>query len=232
MKLVDYPGSPFPLGATWDGKGVNFALYAENATGVDLCLFNSPEEQTENYRFRIKERTHHVWHIYIPGLQPGQLYGFRVHGPYEPENGLRFNHNKLLIDPYAKALSGTIQWHDALFGYKMGDPAEDLSFSDEDSAPFIPRSIVVDNQFDWEDDRPPKIPYHKTIIYETHVKGLTYMHPDIPEELRGTYAGLAHPVMINYLKELGITSVELMPVHHFVNDKFFGGQRTYKLLGL
>ncbi|MGV3527454.1 MAG: glycogen debranching protein GlgX [Flavisolibacter sp.] len=220
MKLVDYPGSPFPLGATWDGKGVNFALYAENATGVDLCLFNTPEEKTENYRFRVKERTHHVWHIYIPGLQPGQLYGFRVHGPYEPENGLRFNHNKLLIDPYAKALSGTIQWHDALFGYIMGDAAEDLSFSDDDSAPFIPRSIVVDNQFDWEDDRPPKIPYHKTIIYETHVKGLTYTHPDIPQELRGTYAGLAHPVMINYLKELGITSVELMPVHHFVNDKF------------
>lgn len=220
MNLVDYPGDPFPLGATWDGKGVNFALYSENATGVELCLYDSANPAKETGKFKIKERTHHVWHIYIPGLQPGQLYGFRVHGPFDPGNGHRFNANKLVIDPYAKALSGTIQWHDSLFGYYFDDEASDLSFNQLDSAPFIPKSVVVDPHFDWEDDRPPRIPYHQSIIYEAHVKGLTKLHPDIPEEIRGTYAAIAHPVTIQYLKELGITAIELMPVHHFVNDKF------------
>jgi glycogen operon protein len=195
-------------------------LYAENATGVELCLFDGPNQPKERSRIRFKERTHHVWHAYVPGIQPGQLYGYRVHGPFEPSQGHRFNPNKLVIDPYAKALSGTVNWHNSLFGYKMGDDMGDLSYSDEDSAPFIPKCVVTDPRFDWEQDKRPLIPYHKSIIYETHVKGFTQMHPDIPEEIRGTYAGLAHPVTVQYLKELGITAVELMPVHHFITDKF------------
>ncbi|HEY0067794.1 MAG TPA: glycogen debranching enzyme GlgX, partial [Flavisolibacter sp.] len=150
MNTIVYPGEPFPLGATWDGKGVNFALYAENATGVDLCLFHSAAEDSESLRIRVRERSNHVWHVYIPGIKPGQLYGYRVYGPYEPQNGHRFNPNKLLIDPYAKAISGTIQWHDALFGYELGHPDADLSFSETDSAPYIPKSVVIDPSFDWE----------------------------------------------------------------------------------
>ncbi|MGV3585922.1 MAG: glycogen debranching protein GlgX [Adhaeribacter sp.] len=218
MNTVVYPGSPYPLGATWDVEGVNFAIYADNASGVDLCLFNSITDEVEAVKIRMRERSHHVWHVYVPDLMPGQLYGYRVYGPFDPENGHRFNPNKLLIDPYAKAISGTILWHDSLFGYQMGHPDEDLSFNDQDSAPFIPKSVVVDPNFDWEGDKPPKIPYYKSIIYETHVKGFTKLHPEIPEAIRGTYAGLAHPVTINYLKELGITAIELMPVHQFVND--------------
>ncbi|GAA4411288.1 glycogen debranching protein GlgX [Nibrella viscosa] len=219
MTIAVYPGSPFPLGATWDGKGVNFALYADNAYGVDLCLFQSKEDDAESVKIRISERSHHVWHVYVPDLKPGQLYGYRVYGPFEPWNGHRYNPNKLLIDPYAKAISGTIDWHDALFGYEVGHPDEDLSFSGIDSAPYIPRSVVVDSAFDWQGVKQPKISYHKTIIYEAHVKGFTKLCPDIPEEIRGTYAALAHPVTIGYLKELGITALELMPVHHFVADR-------------
>jgi glycogen debranching enzyme GlgX len=219
MDRIVYPGGPFPLGATWDGKGVNFALYSENATDVDLCLFNSADDKTESERIRIVEVSHHVWHIYLPDIKPGQLYGYRVYGPYEPENGHRFNPNKLLIDPYAKSIAGNIQWHDALFGYEVGNPEEDLSFSDVDSAPYIPKSVVIDHNFNWEGDTPLKFPYHKTIIYETHVKGFTQTASQIPENLRGTYAGLAHPNSINYLKELGVTTVELMPVHHFLDDR-------------
>lgn len=214
-----YPGKPYPLGAIWDGNGVNFALYADNATAVDLCLFSSPDDDKEFARFRLTERTHHVWHGYLDGAAPGLLYGYRVHGPYEPHNGHRYNPNKLLIDPYAKAITGTIDWSDALFGYKIGDPEEDLSFSEIDSAPYLPKCAVIDENFDWEGDTPMHRPYHRSIIYETHVKGFTKLHPDIPEEIRGTYAGLAHPVTIQYLKELGITAVELMPVHHFISDR-------------
>jgi glycogen operon protein len=213
------PGSPYPLGATWDGKGVNFAVYADYATAVELCLFNSTEEQTESAKINMVERSHQIWHIYIPGLQPGQLYGYRVHGPYQPEEGHRFNANKLLIDTYAKAIAGVINWHDSLFGYQMGHEAADLSFSETDSAPYIPKSVVVDNSFDWEGDRPPGIPYHETIIYELHIKGFTKLHPGIPEEIRGTYAAIGHPVTIAYLQKLGVTAVELMPVHHFVVDR-------------
>ncbi len=214
-----YPGSPFPLGANWNGEGVNFALYAENATGVELCFFESHDHTVETHRIKIVERSHQVWHVFVPGLKPGQLYGYRVHGPYIPEAGHRYNANKLLIDPYAKAIAGTINWSDALFGYQIGHPDGDMSFSTSDSAPFIPKSVVVASTFDWDGDVPPKIPYHQSIIYEVHVKGFTKLFPDIPEELRGSYAGIAHPLTIQYLKDLGITAIELMPVHHFVADR-------------
>jgi glycogen operon protein len=220
MKVTQYPGYPFPLGANWDGQGVNFALYSENATAVELCLFNETDDSTEAARIRLKERTNHIWHVYIPGLSPGQLYGYRVYGPYEPHNGHRFNPNKLLIDPYAKSIAGTINWDDSLFGYELGHPDEDQSFNDADSAPYIPKAAVIDPRFDWEGDKLPRIPYHRSIIYETHVKGFTKLHPGIPEEIRGTYAAIGHPVTIQYLKELGVTAIELMPVHHFVLDKF------------
>ena len=205
-----YAGSPHPLGSTWDGKGVNFAIYSENATSVDLCLFS--EDEKEEVVIKVKERYHHVWHVYVPGLKPGQLYGYRIDGPYEPENGHRFNRNKLLIDPYAKAISRTINWSEALFGYKPGDPAEDLSFSNQDSAPFLPKSVVIDDHFDWEGDKYPKIAYHQSIIYEMHVKGFTMMHPDIPDNIRGTFAAIAHPVTIKYLKDLGSFRLQAYPV--------------------
>jgi isoamylase len=217
MKITAYPGSPFPLGATWNGEGVNFALFSENATAVDLCLFDKKGKET---RIRVKEVDNRIWHVFVPKIQPGQLYGYRVYGPYEPQNGHRFNPNKLLIDPYARAISGAVDWHDSIFGYELNSPEEDLSFSEEDSAPYVPKSVVTDPSFDWENDKAPKIPYYKTIIYEAHVKGLTQLLPDIPEEIRGTYSAICHPVTIQYLKDLGITAIELMPVHHFVNDGF------------
>lgn len=212
-------GSPYPMGATWDGQGVNFAIYSENADAVELCLFNAIEDDTETFKIKLKERSHHVWHAYLTGIRPGQLYGYRVYGAYDPENGHRFNPNKLLLDPYARAISGKVQWNDALFGYVVGHEDADLSFSDADSAPYMPKSIVIDTAFDWGNDAPLRTPLHETIIYETHVKGFTALHPDVPAELRGTYSGLAHPAMIAYLKELGITAVELMPVHHFIEDR-------------
>jgi isoamylase len=214
-----YPGKPYPLGATWDGKGVNFALFADNATGVELCLFNEEGNGQTEERIHVAERTHQVWHCYVPGISPGQLFGYRVMGDYDPVSGHRFNANKLLIDPYAKALSGIVDWHDSLFGYELGHPDEDMSFSETDSAPFAPKSVVVNNDFDWEDDQPPRTPYHQSVIYEMHVKGFTQQHPDIPDEIRGTYAAIGHPVVIKYLTELGITAVELMPVHQFVADR-------------
>jgi isoamylase len=219
MSITVYVGSAYPLGATWDGNGVNFAIYAENAEAVDLCLFESEEAEMETVKIRIFERSHQIWHVYVPGLKPGQLYGYRVYGPYEPANGHRFNSNKLLIDPYARAISDTINWNDALFGYIPGHADRDMSFNTADSAPFAPRSIVVDNAFDWEGDRQLKIPYHETIIYELHVKGFTKLHPGIPENIRGTYAAIAHPACIDYFTSLGITAIELMPVHHFVSDR-------------
>lgn len=219
MKIKTYPGSPYPLGATWDGEGVNFALFSEHATKVELVLFDPEKNERETARVKLTERTNLTWHTYLPGIGPGQHYGYRVYGPYEPENGHRFNPGKLLIDPYAKAIGGVIRWNDALFGYKIGSPMQDLSYNSADSAPYIPKCIVIDDYFDWEDDHPPKIPYQNTIIYEMHVKGLTWLHPGIPDAIKGTYAGLAHPVMIQYLKDLGITAVELMPVHYFVTDR-------------
>jgi isoamylase len=219
MNKKIYPGHPFPLGATWDGNGVNFALYSENATHVELCFFDENDTGDVTDSILITEQSHHVWHVYVPGISPGQLYGYRVHGPYEPQAGHRFNDNKLLIDPYAKAISGTVNWHDSLFGYELGSNDEDLSYSTLDSAPYTPKSVVIDHNFDWGNDCSPKIPYHKTIIYETHVKGFTQLHPGIPENIRGTYAAIAHPVTIQYIKDLGITAVELMPVHHFIADR-------------
>lgn len=217
--MKQYPGIPYPLGATCDDGGVNFALFAENATKVELCLFKSSRDRREFKKINITERTHQVWHIYIPNIKPGQLYGYRVHGPYHPQNGQRYNPNKLLIDPYAKAIGGIIEWNDALFGYEINHPDRDLSFSRLNSAPFLPKSIVVNNEFDWEGVKPPNIPYEELIIYELHVKGFTKLFENIPKKLRGTYAGLAHPKSIRYLTQLGITAIELMPVHHFVADR-------------
>jgi Type II secretory pathway, pullulanase PulA and related glycosidases len=187
--------------------------------GSNFVYLIQKMNQTESSRIKIEERTHHVWHIYILGLMPGQLYGYRVYGPYEPQNGHRFNPNKFLIDPYAKAISGTVQWHDSLFGYEVGNPDTDLSFSNTDNVSYMPRSVVIDPNFDWDGDKFPRIPYHKTIIYELHVKGFTKLHPGIPENLRGTYSAIAHPITIEYLKELGITAVELMPIHFFISDR-------------
>ncbi|HEY9001553.1 MAG TPA: glycogen debranching protein GlgX [Mucilaginibacter sp.] len=219
MKKIYYPGKPFPIGATWDGKGVNFAIFSENAEKVELCLFHTPADELELEKIELTERTGHIWHVYVPDLEPAQLYGYRVSGPYEPENGLRFNPNKLLLDPYAKAISGTIDWNDSLFGYEVGNEQDDLSFSKTDSAPFMTRSVVIDPEFDWEGDQRPNIAYYNTIIYEVHVKGFTMLNSDVPEEMRGTYTGLAHPTTIEYLKNLGVTAVELMPVHYFLNDR-------------
>lgn len=218
MEIKVEHGNPNPLGATWDGKGVNFSIYSEHATSIELCLFDYPEDQNEAARIKMAERSQRIWHIYIPDLKPGQLYGYRVYGPYEPHNGHRFNHHKLLIDPYAKAIAGDINWDDAVYGYDINHPDQDKSFSEEDSILHIPKSVVIDQRFDWEDDKPPGHPKHKSIIYEVHIKGFTKMHPGIPENIRGTYAAFAHPVTINYLKELGITAVELMPVQHFTDN--------------
>lgn len=209
-----WPGNVYPLGAYWDGKGTNFALFSENATGVELCLFDRDDQET---RLSLTEVSNFVWHGYVPGVGPGQRYGFRVHGPYAPGEGHRFNPNKLLIDPYAKAIDGDVGNGPELFGYSWDAPEEDLSFSDLDSAQLIPKSVVVDQSFDWEGDELLRTPWHETVIYETHVKGFTKLHPDIPEELRGTYAGLAHPAAIEHLQRLGISAVELMPVHHFLS---------------
>ena len=214
-----WPGSPYPLGATWDGEGVNFALFSENATAVDLCLFDRPNDPQETHRIRIEECTDFVWHVYLPEVRPGQHYGYRVHGLYEPESGHRFNPAKVLYDPYAKAIAGTVDWSEALFGYRIGDPKADLSFDDRDNAGSIPKCVVVDQAFTWGGDQLLRTAWDRTVIYELHVHGFTARHPDIPKELRGTYAGLATPAVIDHLQHLGVTAVELLPVHHFIRDK-------------
>jgi glycogen operon protein len=214
-----WPGRPYPLGATWDGEGVNFALFSENAEGVDLCLFDAPVDAVESARVRLRGRDGSVWHAYLPDVRPGQLYGYRVHGPWAPEEGHRFNPAMLLIDPYARAISGTVQWSNALFAYVPGDPGEDLSFNSEDSASGMPKCVVIESAFSWGDDRAPQTPWSRTVIYECHVKGLTKLHPQVPENLRGTYLGLAMDPIIDHLLALGVTAVELMPVHHFVTDR-------------
>ena len=222
MKI--WPGRPYPLGATYDGTGTNFALFSEIGLKVELCLLDDEGRET---RVDLPEHTGLTFHGYVPGIGPGQRYGFRVHGPYDPVAGHRCHPEKLLIDPYAKAVEGGVRWNPAVYGYAGTDP--DGPADESDSAPYVPRSVVINPFFDWGDDRPPRTPWHKTVIYELHVKGFTKLHPQIPEELRGTYAGLSHPVAIEHLKRLGITAVELMPVHQFVHDQFLvdQGLRNY-----
>lgn len=214
-----WPGKPYPLGTTWDGMGVNFALFSEHAESVELCLLDSVNADRESHRIVLPEYTDHVWHGYLPDARPGQIYGYRVSGPYLPKAGQRFNPNKMLLDPYAKAVIRPIHWCPAMYGYRIGDPDEDLSFDRNDNIKYAPLAAVIDPAFVWGDDRPPSIPWHKTVIYEAHVKGMTARHPDVPPELRGTYAGFATEPVIHHLKSLGITAVELMPIHHAVNDE-------------
>ncbi|MEM7555784.1 MAG: glycogen debranching protein GlgX [Cyanobacteria bacterium P01_A01_bin.84] len=214
MFLSLWPGKAYPLGATWDGQGTNFAIFSENATAVELCLFDKQGRET---RLALREVVNFVWHGYVPSIGPGQRYGFRVHGPFAPHEGHRFNSNKLLIDPYAKAVDGDIQFGEEIFGYRWDDPNEDLGFSELNDAHLIPKGVVVDSFFDWEGDKLLQTPEHETVIYEMHVKGFTKLHPDIPPRLRGTYAGLAHPAAISHLQSLGVTAVELMPIHHFLS---------------
>jgi isoamylase len=207
-----WPGSAYPLGATYDGSGTNFALFSEVAERVELCLFDADGAEV---RHDLPEMDGFVWHAFLPGVEPGQRYGYRVHGPYDPSRGHRCNPSKLLLDPYAKAIDGKFEWGQALFSYNFGDAQ---SRNDEDSAGAMPKSVVISPFFDWGVDRPPKRQYAESVIYEAHVKGLTYQHPEIPAELRGTYSAIAHPAMIDHLRSLGVTAIELMPVHHFAND--------------
>jgi isoamylase len=217
-KVRVWTGAPYPLGAAWTGDGVNFALYSENATGVDLCLFDQIETDHEAIRVRMTERTDHVWHVFMPDLRPGQLYGYRVYGPYEPHNGHRFNASKVLIDPYAKAIAGKIRWGPEMFGYPLGDPNEDLKRDYRDNAWHVPKSVVIDSAFSWGRDHRPRIPLHESIVYEVHVSGFSKLWEKVPEEIRGTYAALAAPAAIRYFKELGVTAIELLPVHEHVDD--------------
>ena len=210
-------GNPFPLGATWDGVGVNFALFSAHATKVELCLFDSTGE-VELERIELPEYTDEIWHGYLPDAHAGQIYGYRVYGPYDPQAGHRFNHHKLLIDPYAKQLVGKLKWSECLFGYTIGSPDGDLSFDERDSAPFVPKAKVVDPAFTWGNHRGFRVPTDKTIIYEAHVRGLSMQHPGVPKELRGTFAGVGHPEVLKHIRALGVTSVELLPVHAFVDD--------------
>jgi isoamylase len=211
-----WPGTPYPLGATWDGVGVNFAIFSEHATRVELCLFDSTDAEVESLTIPLPEQTDMVWHGYLPDVHPGQLYGYRVHGPYAPQRGLRFNPHKLVMDPYAKAVGRATRWNEALFGFRIGE--DDTSFDDRDSAPYAPLAAVVDTAFTWGDDRPHRTPWHETLIYELHVKGYSQLNPAVPESLRGTYLGLASDPAIRHLVSLGVTAVELMPVHHHADE--------------
>ena len=223
-----WPGKPFPQGATWDGQGVNFALFSEHAEGVELCLFDD-RGRRELQRIPLREQTDQVWHCYLPEARPGQLYGYRVYGPYQPQHGHRFNPQKLLIDPYAKAIVGSLAWSDAQFGYRIGSQRADLSQDRRNNASGMPKCQVIDPAFSWGDDRSPRTPWHDTVIYEMHVRGFTKLHPQVPPQLRGTYAGLGTTPVIEYLQDLGVTAVELMPVHWFLNDRHLveKGLRNY-----
>ena len=216
-----WPGAPAPLGATWDGEGTNFAIVSEHATRVELCLFTDPGDAAESQRIDLPERSGDVWHGYLPDVRPGQAYGYRAHGPYAPSEGHRFNPAKLLLDPYAKAISGAIQWNDALAGFPLRspDPDRDLIADTADSAAAIPKSIVLESAFTWGDDRPPGTPWHRTLIYECHIKGMTMLHPGVPEPLRGTYLGLVADPILEHLSSLGVTAVELLPVHHVATER-------------
>jgi glycogen operon protein len=217
------------LGATWDGEGVNFAVFSEHATDVQLCLFENRDDDSEVERISMSQRTNMVWHVYLADARPGQLYAYRVSGPYEPQRGHRFNPAKLLIDPYAKAINGDLRWDNAVFGYTVGDPNQDASLDPRDSAPFVPKCVVVDTAYTWGDDRPPRVPWNHTIIYECHVKGMTMSHPGVPDRLRGTYLGLASDPIVEHLTKLGVTTLELLPVHHHVTEHHLAemGLRNY-----
>ena len=224
MKPETWPGQPYPLGATYDGVGTNFTLFSEVAERVELCLFD--RGGTEQ-RVEMAEVDGYVWHCFLPGIGPGQRYGYRVHGPHYPDIGLRCDSSKLLIDPYARALDGEVKWDAAVYGYPLG--GDDREPNDVDSGPYVPRSVVTNPWFEWGDDRQLRVPWHESVLYECHVKGLTMRHPAIPEDQRGTYAGMAHPAVIDHLARLGVTAVELMPVHHFVHDQHLvdKGLRNY-----
>ncbi|MEI6413271.1 MAG: glycogen debranching protein GlgX [Pseudomonadota bacterium] len=213
-----WPGAPYPRGATWDGEGVNFAIFSEHAGKVELCLFD-PTGRHERQRIELREQTDQIWHGYLPEARPGWLYGYRVHGPYQPDHGHRFNPNKLLIEPYAKDIVGSLRWSDAHFGYRIGHPNADMSFDRRDNAAGMPKCRVIDPAFSWGDDRSPRVPWHDMVIYELHVRGFTMRHPEVPPHLRGTYGGIATGPVIEYLQRLGVTTVELMPVHAFVDDR-------------
>src|SRR6185295_13103205 len=211
-------GLPSPRGATWDGKGVNFALFSSQATKVELCLFDA-SGKTEKQRIELPEYRDEIWHGYVPEIGPGAIYGFRVHGPYQPNDGLRFNPHKLLLDPYARAHIGALTWDPAVFGYQM-ESGDDLTFDERDSAPFVSKSVIVDPNFDWQGEPGRRfVPWDETIVYELHVRGFTKRHPGVAESLRGTYAGLGSREVVDYVKSLGVTSVELLPIHTFVNDR-------------
>ena len=212
-------GHPYPLGATWLGNGVNFSLFSEHAAAVDLCLFDNIDAGQENIRIPMTEHTGQVWHLFLPEARPGQLYSYRVSGPYDPDRGLRFNNSKLLIDPYAKAIAGKVNWADEMFGYTVGDANQDMARDFRDDAWGMPKSVVIDTGFDWGDDRRPQTPLPQSVIYELHVKGFTKFCPGVPEDVRGTYAGLGTAAAIDYLKNLGVTAVELLPVHAHIDDK-------------
>ncbi|WP_142848768.1 glycogen debranching protein GlgX [Telmatospirillum sp. J64-1] len=218
MRRRVWPGHPYPLGATWDGKGVNFALFSAHAEQVELCLFD-PRGQREQERILLTEYTDEVWHCYLPDIRPGQLYGYRVYGPWDPLRGHRFNHHKLLLDPYAKALTGEFKWHDAVFGYRPNSSRADLSFDRRDSARYMPKGRVVDTAFTWADDKRPGHPWPSSVIYEAHVKGLTMNHPGVPAELRGTFLGLSQPAVLDHLVSLGVTAIELLPVHAMIDER-------------
>src|SRR5690348_17341976 len=224
-----FVGYPHPLGATWMGNGVNFALFSGTAASVELCLFENAEATEEYVRIPVRECTDQIWHVFLPDVRPGQLYGYRVSGPYDPEQGLRFNASKLLLDPYAKALAGEVNWADEMFGYVVGGKKEDLKQDFRDDAWGVPKSIVIDTQFDWGGDRKPNVPLHDSVIYEVHVKGFSELWEELPEELRGTYAGLGSHAAIDYFKKLGVTAVELLPVHAHIDDKILvdRGLRNY-----
>src|SRR6185503_16328128 len=214
-----WPGQPYPLGATWTGLGVNFAIYSSHATRVEVCLFDSAQAAAASACIALPEQTDMVWHGYLPDIRPGQLYGYRVHGPYDPAAGHRFNPHKIVVDPYAKSIGRPVRWDDSMFGYTIGAAGEDLSFDTRNNASSAPLAAVIDPAFTWGDDRPPRTPWHRTVIYELHVKGFSQLQPHVPERLRGTYEALTTEAALEHLTRLGVTAVELMPVHHHAYDR-------------
>src|ERR1700760_3655020 len=217
--MKTWKGYAYPLGATWMGTGTNFALFSRNATGVELCLFDYVHGATETAKIPMVERADEVWHVFVPEARPGQLYGFRVHGPWEPQRGLRFNPAKVLMDPYAKAVTGDVQWKDEMFAYQVGHPDGDLARDDRDNATLVSKCVVVDQTFNWDNDRMPRHSLEDTVIYETHVRGFTKLWEELEPDLRGTYSGIGSPQAIKYFKQLGITAVELLPVHAHVDEQ-------------